>query len=293
MELAEALLALGIGGPSEWETLSGEALKRVYLKKVRAHPPERDPQGFQRVREAYDLLRALEPARSAMRHAKLVTLDTATSAPNAPTPERESARPEGVSEAQGAKNAQESEPDNSVFARLQRALSLQQDDAAADAMLELYDSSPPASLRPPPHLVLSMITQQFINGSLDRGRRLLLAFEEDMARISDPLSEQFAVIWKLLAELVALPAQISPAVIRALASGIESGDFRRASEALRKEIDEHGRHRRLELESTLQKIAPALYGAAWPPTRGAFRRQERNDEDGPRATRNLTNHGQP
>src|SRR4051794_6979864 len=67
MEFAEALLTLGVGGAGEWETLSAAGLKKAYLKRVRAHPPERDPQGFQRVREAYELLRALDPARPAYR----------------------------------------------------------------------------------------------------------------------------------------------------------------------------------------------------------------------------------
>ena len=35
MELAEALLTLGVGGVTEWRTLSAEALKRAYLKQVR------------------------------------------------------------------------------------------------------------------------------------------------------------------------------------------------------------------------------------------------------------------
>lgn len=34
-----------------------EALRRAYLRGVKAHPPERDPEGFQRMRAAYDFLR--------------------------------------------------------------------------------------------------------------------------------------------------------------------------------------------------------------------------------------------
>ena len=34
-----------------------DRVRRAYLRKVREHPPERDPDGFQRVRAAFDLLR--------------------------------------------------------------------------------------------------------------------------------------------------------------------------------------------------------------------------------------------
>ncbi|MCB9737332.1 MAG: hypothetical protein H6745_32530 [Deltaproteobacteria bacterium] len=35
---------------------AGDVLRRAYLRAVRRHPPEADPAGFQRVREAYELL---------------------------------------------------------------------------------------------------------------------------------------------------------------------------------------------------------------------------------------------
>jgi curved DNA-binding protein CbpA len=250
MDLAEALLALGVGGAGEWETLSAEALKRAYLKKVRAHPPERDPQGFQRVREAYDLLRALDPVRTAICDLAPLTSDAATRAEEPET-------------------ARAPETDDSAFARLQQA---------ADALLEIYRSAPLARPSVAPQLVLSTIAKQFMGDSPARGRRLLLAFEEDRARMNDPLSERVAALWKLLTELVAIPPQVPPAVIRALARGIDSGNFQDATEALREEIDERGKQRQVELECALQAAAPTLHGAAWPRTPGASRKQRSNEE---------------
>jgi hypothetical protein len=47
-----ALEVLGLSGePSEAE------VRRAYLQRVKEHPPERDPEGFRRVREAYERLK--------------------------------------------------------------------------------------------------------------------------------------------------------------------------------------------------------------------------------------------
>jgi curved DNA-binding protein CbpA len=39
------------------ETADDAAVRAAYLVAVRAHPPDRDPAAFQRVREAYDAIR--------------------------------------------------------------------------------------------------------------------------------------------------------------------------------------------------------------------------------------------
>lgn len=39
------------------EDASDAAVRAAYLAAVRAHPPDRDPSGFQRIREAYDAIR--------------------------------------------------------------------------------------------------------------------------------------------------------------------------------------------------------------------------------------------
>jgi hypothetical protein len=54
-EEAKQLLALGD------EAVDAEGLHRAYLRKVKAHKPDVDPEGFARVREAYELLRRPAP----------------------------------------------------------------------------------------------------------------------------------------------------------------------------------------------------------------------------------------
>ncbi|HET9956798.1 MAG TPA: J domain-containing protein [Polyangiaceae bacterium] len=52
MNPEQALVALSLTRPT-----SKDAVRRAYLRGVRAHPPERDPHGFQQVRAAYELLK--------------------------------------------------------------------------------------------------------------------------------------------------------------------------------------------------------------------------------------------
>lgn len=53
-----------VAGPDPHATLGVDAnatsaeVRIAYLQKVREHPPERDPEGFKRVREAYEALRS-------------------------------------------------------------------------------------------------------------------------------------------------------------------------------------------------------------------------------------------
>ena len=39
------------------ESADDAAVRAAYLAAVRGHPPDRDPTGFQRIREAYDAIR--------------------------------------------------------------------------------------------------------------------------------------------------------------------------------------------------------------------------------------------
>ena len=47
----DAHAVLGVGVDSD-----EKALRDAYLSKIREHPPERDPEGFERVRDAYLVL---------------------------------------------------------------------------------------------------------------------------------------------------------------------------------------------------------------------------------------------
>lgn len=48
------------------ETTTDEDVRRAYLLKIRMHPPEQHPDEFQRVCEAYELIKT-DPARTRLR----------------------------------------------------------------------------------------------------------------------------------------------------------------------------------------------------------------------------------
>ena len=58
-----------LGGADPWailgvdQTATDEQIRQAYLHNVRLHPPDRDQQQFERIRDAYELLR--DPRRRA------------------------------------------------------------------------------------------------------------------------------------------------------------------------------------------------------------------------------------
>ena len=120
MDLAEALLTLGLG---ESEERSGQTLKRAYLKQVRVHSPERDPQGFQRVREAYEWLQRRESALTLFQGGPTISVQATTR--------------EGLAR-EAPTHVTESAPPIAAFDRLRAALKAERPEAAAEIMLEIY-----------------------------------------------------------------------------------------------------------------------------------------------------------
>lgn len=58
MTLEEARKLLGLDGSTDLS-----AARRAYLRAIKQHPPERDPEGFQKVRAAYELVQKAGAAR--------------------------------------------------------------------------------------------------------------------------------------------------------------------------------------------------------------------------------------
>jgi hypothetical protein len=73
----EARATLGLGATEE----DTGTIKRAYRRAIAAHPPDRDPEAFQRVRDAYELL--TNPGRRAR---EMLLYPVPMAAPPAPPP---------------------------------------------------------------------------------------------------------------------------------------------------------------------------------------------------------------
>jgi hypothetical protein len=197
----QALAELGLEAPA-----STEAIRRAYLRSVRKHPPERDPEGFRRVRQAYELLRdrpwlwggTLEsdaagsdpvPAASALSASAEPATDVV------PTPAQE---PSSV----------EREHESAFFV-------VPKDEPAA----------------PLPWRDIQKTLQLLEDGKLAEARRLSEALDRRMTDFGMRAREigAYAIArWTLVGELLALEGAVSEGLIRALAAGVRSGDFEEA-----------------------------------------------------------------
>ncbi|MGE3545189.1 MAG: hypothetical protein AB7L28_14730, partial [Kofleriaceae bacterium] len=65
MDYGSALETLGL---EHEDQLTKDQVRRAYMRRLRLHPPERDPEGFTRLREAYELVREWIPEHSETNH---------------------------------------------------------------------------------------------------------------------------------------------------------------------------------------------------------------------------------
>ncbi len=198
MDSKQALAELGLEAPT-----SADAIRRAYLRSVRKHPPERDPEGFQRVRQAYDLLRD---------HPWLwgTTLEAATPISNPlPAPPPPSASPE-------------------------RALELSPKPAPVTITVEGKSRSALFAVRkderaaPVPWRDIEDALQLLEDGKLAEARGLSQSLDRRMTEFGMRTREigvHVIARWTLVAELLALEGAVSDDLIRALAAGVRSGDF--------------------------------------------------------------------
>jgi len=265
---ARALELLAI---AKLDGLSRDELRRAYLRAVKAHPPERDADGFREVRAAYEHLQQALQLREFAAAVHQAEERAGTSEEDSPASTSEEDSPASPPELEAATvevpaRGADVKPQDAVPARLMdftAALEAKELDRAALALIDLYES-PTTSLEslPPFGLCLKIATSLFASGEDALARRLLGALNRHAQRMGSAtqLDTFTAARWVLVKEL----AQVSdcvedPRVARALAQALLTDDLSQAART----IDRIGA-RRATLARELPGIAPSLWAALLP-----------------------------
>lgn len=225
------------------------AVRAAYLRAVKAHPPERDPDGFQRVREAYELLRrAPGPRPIVVTHPGQPVVvpepSAAAPAPIAPPAHTPIAPP-----------VQEPPPPPSAAPSVG-------DVATAWERAALDGTGPPGR----PASALHVATCAIEAGLVPDGLRLLAAVRsvvEQDASEARSFQDADAWAWAHLRELGALPADYPRAPLVILLAAVRDGNLALARQPL---LDAQ-RPTSREAYDTLRLRAPELFAAVfgWDP----------------------------
>jgi hypothetical protein len=274
----EALAELGLEAPA-----SAEAIRRAYLRAVREHPPERDADGFRRVREAYDLLRQA-PWRWIGKHEPVAMPGVVVQeAPREPV-EQESAEPsEFVVTPRDEANDVDEAPAPSAPAATEapaprtEALVTPKAPRAAVLVVEAHQAVRAGKTNRASRLLLELLTapehRDFSQiptwqtleaalglieaGKLAQARELVEALDRRVTALglgATEIGPAAIARWTLVSELLALEVG-SDDLILALAQGVQSGDFDDALAVFKELRTKRG----LSFERAFMAKAPSLY----------------------------------
>ena len=233
MYLGEALAILGLDGD---DGLTQNHVKRTYLRKLKDHPPERDPDGFQRLREAYELVREYADGERAE---PAFVAPAPAPAPFIPIQPLWDPAPMKVEEP-------EPEPEPPV----------------------IEPPPPPIATQPPATMIVEEAPDLLLEDRMATVLNLLQHDEHDAAnelaaawREADDHrnSKDGLVKWALTRELLGAATVLPKPVVRLLAQGIADGDMTGPKQAL---VQFHAQ-RPFEAEEAhivLAKRAPSLHG---------------------------------
>lgn len=253
MQVDVALEVLGLSGePTAVE------VRRAYLRQVKLHPPERDADGFRRVREAYERLQAGYVASPVAPPVPAVAEEPRGAPIPVPSPERAEAAPAVVAPPVPSFW----QPVQEQLELLKRALAEGDPVAAAERMIWLLDrpliESAPT---PTPLLVLETVLALMDRGRFRRAGALLEALDRHQAADPQPggFGNEAAARWKLASELMAV-SELDTRLARALASGLRREQLHTAAGAANAALEEYGP----ELERHMRERAPSLWGLVAP-----------------------------
>lgn len=249
MTVARALEVLGLSGKP-----SPDEIRRAYLRQVKQHPPERDRDGFQRVREAFDFLKG---------NPWLLIEEQEQEQEQAERDDEE----EEDDEREGEEEREESEAlelDGPSFpnAELERQLeelneALAHDDpvAGARAMVALYGRPAlSAGPVPPPLFCLRTFMVLVERQSFEEAHALLAAFEKHAALhyLEAGFGAEVGARWRLAREVSAI-CDLDQPLASAVARGLRTGNLYPAAGQVERAMADR-----------LERDAPTIWGMLVP-----------------------------
>jgi hypothetical protein len=201
------------------EPVTHDRLRRAYLRRLKACSPERDPEGFQRLREAFE---AVEPY-ARMHDAMAAFHDRAVEAPapSAPT----AAHIDSAEPSLETHDAAHDQPRDDLLEKLLDQAAYAPDDEADDeanaADLEpaaAAGASASPSLREVTHQILALVENNRVDAAIDLRDRWNRSAVDDHRAVSSPVALRWALTRELLEIAVALPAALRTALAKAIAA---------------------------------------------------------------------------
>jgi hypothetical protein len=258
MESSRALSELGLATPT-----SADAIRRAYLRAVRAHPPERDPDGFRLVREAYEVLK--DSPWLWVAESPRAESDDADDIGGHEDEEGEPLPGDDDEPVPDTNLADEfPEPDLSrTWKELYGAMEAADFERAATIfMTSMSSRAKPDRVQVSPWQVLDCVLGLFAQGKYALGGELLNRLDEWTTHQGvhpGHVGAPTAARWTLLKELHALQGKLDGYVVRGLVKAVEAGEFSGASDVL-----ERAQSIDAGLQARLSRLAPTIYAATWP-----------------------------
>ncbi len=249
MTFQEALDELGVGRDA-----SPDEARRAYLKLLKTRRPETDPQGFMRLREAYDLVKGALDAREAVRRRMEALAEGAAPAPP-PAPSEEEAAPAPVareepareepapgapapapaeeSAAEGGEAEDEEEPPSE--AEVDRLRAAGDREGAGFEMARVFDAAAGSSAPPPFGKAMHLLLELHEHAALGAATTLeesIAGWLHDSGQETRLLRGHAAIAWGMTRELGALRGKFPKKVRKVIARGLRTGDLGKAQAAL-------------------------------------------------------------
>lgn len=203
------------------EPVTHDQLRRTYLRRLKTCSPERDPEGFQRLREAFE---TVEPY-ARMHEAMAAAHDRAVEAPVLPVAIAESV--ERADATPGPRDAAHDEQRDDLLENLldQAAHAPDHHADAADPEGDAADLEPAAdggsalpSLRDVTQQILALVQSNRVDAALELRDRWNRSAVDDHRAVSSPVALRWALTRELLEIGVALPAALRTSLASAIAS---------------------------------------------------------------------------